>query len=312
VNVSRREFLKYCLASSAVLGLDPLDLGLLREALASPTGPSVIWLQGSSCTGCSVSLLNYIADAPPYTITEVLTDHINLIFHPTLMALAGEPAVAALRRVYDEGNFILVAEGGVPTAFNGHCCIVYSYEGKEITFQQAVQEHAARASQIISVGTCAAFGGIPAAGENPSGVVGVRAFTGRPTVNISGCPANPAWVVWAIVQLLLGRSITLDEVGRPVELYTRNHLNEAVPALIHDKCPRNLGGTNEAGDFGTDGQCLINLGCRGPFTRAHCENCWNGKLGQGHWCIGVNAPCHGCVEPNFPGPQSFYTPYTPT
>ena len=38
--------------------------------------------------------------------------------------------------------------------------------------------------------------------------------------------------------------------------------------LIHDNCPRNLGGYNQATDFGQDGRCLINLGCRGPATRA--------------------------------------------
>ena len=91
MNVSRRRFLEYCGISAAVLGLDPLRMGLLKEALANPAGPAVIWLHGSSCTGCSVSLLNRISDTAPHDIAEVLTSSINLIFHPTLMALAGDP-----------------------------------------------------------------------------------------------------------------------------------------------------------------------------------------------------------------------------
>lgn len=308
MHISRRRFLEYCGISSAVLGLDPLRMGLLQEALANPAGPAVVWLHGSSCTGCSVSLLNRISDNAPHNVAEVLTDNINLIFHPTLMALAGDPAVAALRQVYETGNYVLVLEGGVPTAFNGACCVVYSYRGEEVTFEQAVQEYSARAAAIVCVGTCASFGGIPASGTNPTGVVSVPKLTGRPTINISGCPANPDWVCWAIVQLILGNPVPLDEFGRPVALYQAQD-------TIHHSCPRNtvIPGNTEAASFADcDGKCLINLGCRGPFTTAKCQNCWNGKEDQGHWCIGVNSPCQGCVEPSFPGPNSFFEPYSPS
>ena len=54
-----------------------------------------------------------------------------------------------------------------------------------------------------------------------------------------------------------------------------------------------------ATQFGQDGRCLIGLGCRGPATKARCDKSWNGIPGQGTWCIGANAPCHGCAEPAF-------------
>lgn len=307
MSISRRKFLQYCGLSAAAIGLDPFRLGLLKEALAAPGGPAVIWLHGSSCTGCSVSLLNRISDAAPHDVGELLTGSIDLIFHPTLMALAGDAAVASLRSVYESGRYILVLEGGVPTAFKGACCVVYSFRGEEVTFQQAVEEYSSRASAIVCVGTCSSFGGIPASGTNPTGVVSVGKLTGRPTINIPGCPANPDWVCWAIVQLLTGAPVPLDEVGRPVALYKAQD-------TIHHTCPRNpvLAGNEEASSFADcDGKCLINLGCRGPFTTAKCHNCWNGKEGQGHWCIGANAPCQGCVEPTFPGP-SFFDPYIPS
>lgn len=328
--ITRRDFLKYCGFSATALALTSSKLGFLAEALANPAAPSVIWLHGSSCTGCSVSLLNRIADAagPAPTIKEVLTDAINLVYHATLMTPAGDPAVAELRRVYDSGNYVLVLEGGVPTAFGGGACVVYSLHGEETTYQQAVQEMSAKALAVVCVGTCASFGGIPASGSNPTGVVGVSQLTGRATINISGCPANPDWVVWAIVQLLTGTPVDLDEDGRPTALYTET-IHGVSKEFVHDKCPRNqyvnsnsIGEPLEAVDFSDcNGRCLINLGCRGPSTKARCDGCWNilappsnpspTDRWQKNWCIGVNAPCHGCVEKTFPGPESFYEPYTP-
>ena len=151
--ITRRDFLKYCGFSAAALALTSSKLGFLAEALANPTAPSVIWLHGSSCTGCSVSLLNRIADAtgPAPTIKEVLTDAINLVYHATLMTPSGDAAVSELRRVYDSGNYVLVLEGGVPTAFGGAPCIVYSLHGEETTYQRAVQEMSAKALAIVCV-----------------------------------------------------------------------------------------------------------------------------------------------------------------
>jgi len=215
---------------------------------------------------------------------------------------------------------VLVVEGAVPLAFGGRACIAYTYGGREVTFQEVVQSCAARAARIVSVGTCAAFGGIPAAGANPTQAVGVKTLTGRPVINVSGCPASPDWVVWTIVQLLLGRTIELDADSRPVALYGTTFQAAEAPHILHDKCPRNpaLHGTSLAQQFGEKGHCLERLGCRGPFTKARCEAAWNGIAGTepphlhaATWCIGVNAPCHGCVEKGFPGPQAFYEPYSP-
>ncbi|HWH70740.1 MAG TPA: hypothetical protein VNT26_15225, partial [Candidatus Sulfotelmatobacter sp.] len=216
MSITRRSFFRYCTLSAAALGLDVLKLRLLDEALANPSAPTVIWLIGSSCNGCSVSFLNRVSDKPgePADVADVLANAINLVFHPVIMGAAGATSVSALQQAYHKGNFILVLEGAVPTAFGGHACVVWNYGGKEVTYQQAVQELTARALKTVCVGTCASFGGIPASGSNPTGAMGARQFTGRPTINISGCPANPDWVVWAVVQLLLGNPVTLDADGR--------------------------------------------------------------------------------------------------
>jgi hydrogenase small subunit len=322
MSITRRSFFRYCTASAAALGLTSTKLGLLREALANPAAPSVVWVIGSACTGCSVSFLNRISDVPgqPADVADVVLNAINLVFHPTLMGAAGETSVAALKRATANGNFVLVLEGAVPTKFDGHPCVVWNYQGKEVTFQQAVQELTAKAMATVCVGTCASFGGIPASGSNPSGCMGVKQFTGRSTINISGCPANPDWVVWAIVQLLTGTPVTLDADGRPTALYSFG-FDGTTPEnpVVHLKCPRNPAlnpGNPLALSFGENGHCLQILGCRGPATKSRCNGQWNGIGGHtagqphpGHWCIGVNAPCHGCVEKTFPGPESFYEDY---
>jgi hydrogenase small subunit len=293
-NISRRDFMRYCGMGAAALGLTVTDLGLLEKALANPNGPSVIWLQGSGCTGCSESFLNRISTSSPTTAPSVLIDAINLVYHPTLMALPGQDAVAQAEAAYNKGGYILAVEGGVPTAFGGSACWAWTYNGVEVTFESAVRELANKASKILCVGTCAAWGGIPAAPPNPAGIKGVKALTGRKTINIPGCPTHPDWIVWAVAQLLLNYPVTLDSYGRPTQFFS---------ATVHDQCPRN--GTTKATAYGVDNACLMDLGCRGPDTMANCPSQkWNN---QANWCVDANAPCIGCTSPLFPGTNPFYT-----
>jgi hydrogenase small subunit len=117
--ITRRDFIKYCGVSAAALGLSSTDLLQMEELLANPNGPTVIWLQGSSCTGCSMSFLNRISTTAPLTAASVLTDSINLVYHPNLMSLAGQSAVDIAKQAYSKGGYVLAVEGGVPTAYGG-------------------------------------------------------------------------------------------------------------------------------------------------------------------------------------------------
>ena len=105
--------------------------------------------------------------------------------------------MAVLEAAPQRGGYILVVEGAIPLAFGGRACMAYHYHGRDVTFQEAVQEVARHAAHLVCVGTCAAFGGIPAAGSNPTQAISVNQLTGRPVINLSGCPAHPDWVVWA-------------------------------------------------------------------------------------------------------------------
>ena len=293
MRISRREFLKYCGISAAALGLSAADLVQLEEVLANPNAPTVLWLQGSACTGCSVSFLNRVSATAPKSAADILINSINLAYHPNIMSLAGDSAVAEAEKAYTAGGYVLVVEGGVPTALGGNTCWPWTYNDVEITFQQAVTDLSARAAAIICVGTCASWGGVSAAPPNPTSVVGVKAATGKATINVAGCPPHPDWVAWTIVQFLMGNTISLDSYGRPTTLFSRT---------VHSACPRRE--QDETNNFGIDGRCLKELGCRGPQTRANCPSIkWNNGA---NWCVDANSPCHGCTEPDFPGTRQFY------
>jgi len=283
MEISRRDFLKYAIASAATLVLSGTQFARIERILAGATSPPILWLSGAACTGCSVSLLNAVNP----TIDQVLLNTISLKYHSTLMAAAGDLAVTAARSTAQAGGHILVVEGAVTTASNGRYCYVWDENGQPVTIAEAVNSLAATASYIIAVGTCAAYGGIPAAYPYTS-ALGVGAFLRRPVVNLPGCPAHPDWIIGSLVQLLSGTIPALDSHGRPLVYYK--------PKVIHERCPRKE--AEEAGHFGQDGLCLEELGCKGPDTHADCDlRLWNNRQ---NWCIGVNGLCIGCTEPNFP------------
>ncbi|RPJ63985.1 MAG: twin-arginine translocation signal domain-containing protein, partial [Acidobacteria bacterium] len=65
MNTTRRDFLRYCGMSAAALGLTATVRLRVDEGCANPNAPTVRWLQGASCTGCSVSLLNCVSAERP-------------------------------------------------------------------------------------------------------------------------------------------------------------------------------------------------------------------------------------------------------
>jgi len=262
----------------------------------------VVWFQGASCTGCSVSVLN---SASP-KIQNVLVDevlpghHVSLRFHQTVMAGSGEMTLKVLEDAEQRlaGTYLLVVEGAVPTADGGVYGTVGERGEKEITIADQVEELGRKAAAVIALGTCAAFGGIPAAAPNPTGCMSVKDFFALrrvevPVINIPGCPPHPDWFVGTVASLLLAglpKAADLDAFLRPKTFYG---------PMIHEHCPRRA--YFDEGKFAkklSDPGCLLELGCKGPVTHADCSlRLWNGGT---NWCIGAGSPCFGCVEPGFP------------
>ena len=269
----------------------------------------LVWLAASGCTGCSISLLNSASPG----IKNILIDqvvpgvHINLRFHQTIMAGAGEQAIQVLEDTAREekGNYLLAVDGAIPTAADGVYCVMGERGGKPVSLEDRFVEMARDALAILAVGTCSSFGGIPAAAPNPTGcqpltkVLKAKGIN-KPLVNIPGCPPHPDWVVGTIVSILLNglpKSEDLDDNLRPLAFYGK---------LIHENCPRRayFDEGKFARNFSEPG-CLNELGCKGPITYSDCPlRKWNNGT---NWVIGAGAPCNGCTQPGFPDVMSpFY------
>lgn len=261
-----------------------------------------IWIAGASCSGCSVSFLNSVSP----TIKNVLVDavipgkHVNLRFHATIMAGQGEPALRVVKETMTQrpNEYLLLVEGSVQADEEGPFCTIGVLEGQHLTIKEAVAELAKDALAVISVGTCASFGGIPSGAPNPTGAISVRQLLedegiSKPIINVPGCPPHPDWLVGTIAALLLKGLPSPDELDvalRPKAFYGK---------LIHDNCPRRA--YFDAGQFARhpgEAGCLYELGCKGPVTYADCPlRLWNNGV---NWCVGAGSPCIGCVEPGFP------------
>jgi hydrogenase small subunit len=299
--VSRRGFLKALTGTAAGIGLsqmiNPALVSAMKKGLENHP---VLWIQGQGCTGCSVSLLNSVEPS----IAKVLLDIISLQYHPTIMASEGESALHNLYKIAEEykGKFSLVVEGAIPLAANGKYCIVGERDHREITMVEMTTEIGKMAGSVLAVGTCAAYGGIPAAKGNLTQATGVQDVFKKfnintPVVNIPGCPPHPDWIVGSIAHLLTKGIPELDSDGRPLLFFGEN---------IHENCPYLDYFDQEiySKTFTDKKGCRLEIGCKGPDTYADCfRRKWNSGL---NWCV-ENAVCIGCVEPGFPDSTSpFY------
>lgn len=316
MSLNRRDFVKLCTGTVAGIGISQMFHPAVHEALAGTlTGerPPVFWLQGQGCTGCSVTLLNSVHPS----IADILLKVISLEFHPTIMAWEGEQAFDHMRKIAEQakGKYFIVVEGAIPVAADGKYCIVAEAH-HHISMVDAMKEFAPNAAAVLAVGTCAAYGGIPAAAGSETGAQGVSQFFSEneiatPVVNIPGCPPHPDWIVGTLVLALdaikkhgleagLGEVVkVLDSDGRPSLFYGNN---------VHEQCPH-LNDFDEgvySTSFTDKKGCRYELGCKGPMAMCDCyERKWNGGV---NWCI-ENAVCIGCVEPDFPdGKSPFYEP----
>jgi hydrogenase small subunit len=260
-----------------------------------------VYIAGSACSGCSVSLINTINPSVQNLFVDPVIPgkHVSLRFHATVMAGQGEPVMRVLKDTAKEkpNEFILIIDGGIPTGEDGLFCTLGEIDGKEVTMKDMSAELARDALAVIAVGTCASFGGIPSGEPNPTKVLPVTEFLksqgiDKPIINVSGCPPHPAWIVGTIADILINGLPTgdkLDEVLRPKAFFGQ---------LIHDNCPRRA--YFDAGQFArhtSDEGCLYEIGCKGPYTYADCPTRqWNNGA---NWCIGAGAQCIGCVEPDF-------------
>lgn len=286
--MTRRNFLRFCTGVAASLGLSPAMGVQIANAASAARRPSVIWLSGQACTGCTESLLR--THHP--TLETLILDQISLEYNEALLAGSGHQAEAWKAQAIKEnwGKYVLVTDGAIPMKENGAYCKI---GGK--TILEHVQEAAKGAAAVIAMGSCAAWGGVPAAGINPTGALPVhKVIKDKPVVNIPGCPPNAYNFLATVLHFITFAKLPdLDEKNRPKFAYGR---------LIHENCERraHFDAGRFAMEFGDTGHrlgyCLYKIGCKGPETYANCPAVGFGDVGVGSWPVGTGHPCVGCTE----------------
>ncbi len=268
---------------------------------------NVLWLQSGGCGGCTLSLL--CAESPDL-LTTLDGAGIHFLWHPTLSEASGHEVLDLLSATA-EGRVRLDAlcvEGAMLRGPNGSGRF-HLMAGSGTPLIHWVQRLAAQARYTLAVGTCAAFGGITAGGNNPTDACGLqydgatpggllgasyRSSAGLPVINVAGCPTHPNWVTETLLALALDGldAADLDEHQRP---------RMAADHLVHHGCPRNefyeyKASARNPSELG----CLMeHLGCLGTQAHADCNTrLWNGEGS----CTRGGYACINCTAPEFEEP----------
>ena len=275
------------------------------------------WLAGMSCDGCTIAVAG--ATNPP--LEDLLNGTLPalpqlILHHPALAVEAGEEFVHHFYQA-ERGElsvpYVICYEGSIADeSIAGKVGGYWSALGAEnlgedrrrpIPTAEWLKRMAPGAAAVIAVGTCATWGGIPAAAGNPTNSMGVmdflgkdyRSTTGLPVINIPGCSPvgdNFTETVGMILLFLqgLGPLPEFDELGRPAWLFRDT---------VHNKCVR--AGFYEEGTFAEkygDRECLVEIGCWGPVVQ--CNIVSRGAINHMGGCMNTGGICIGCTMPGFP------------
>jgi hydrogenase small subunit len=273
---------------------------------------NVLWLSsGLGCDGDSIAL----TAARNPSLEDLLRGCLPgmppiILYSPVFAFETGEDFMRAWFAAA-EGRmnpFMLVLEGSVPNEElngEGHWAGlgVDSHSGQPILTNTWIDRLAPQAAAILALGTCAAYGGVPAMRNNPTGAMGLRDYLGWnwvsrlgiPIVNLPGCPAQPDNITETILRLVLqlagmGPALELDDQGRPAWIFART---------VHESCDR--AGMAEQGRFANahgEAGCLVKLGCSGPVVKCNVPvRGWVNGIGG---CPNVGGICMACTMPGFP------------
>lgn len=277
----------------------------------------VFWLAGMSCDGCSIATVG----ARNPSVEQLLNAELPglpkvVLHHPVLSVEAGERFIEPFSKAV-EGTlgapYVVVYEGSVAderiaASFGGYWSGMGVRPSEDGSMQpkptaEWLHELAQRATATIAIGTCATWGGVPAAAGNVTGSMSVMDHLGKdylsaiglPVINIPGCSPvgdNFTETVATVLMFLagVGPLPEFDELGRPAWLF-RN--------TVHRGCTR--AGYYEEGTFARsygDKECLVELGCWGPVVQ--CNIVSRGAIGHAGGCMETGGICIGCTMPGFP------------
>ena len=275
------------------------------------------WLAGMSCDGCSIAAVGAQSPSVEQLISGAIPGLPKVILHHPVLAVEAGEAFIAPYRMAREGKlgapYVVIYEGSVADEriaahHGGYWSAMGADHGSDgqtrpIPTAQWLHDLAPGAAAVLAIGTCATWGGIPAAVGNVTGSMGVMDFLGKdylsalglPVINVPGCSPvgdNFTETVATVLMFLagVGPLPAFDELGRPAWMFKNN---------VHQGCVR--GGFYEEGLFAKQygGQeCLVELGCWGPVVQ--CNMVSRGAIGSAGGCMNTGGICIGCTMPGFP------------
>ncbi|GAC1542783.1 MAG: hydrogenase small subunit [Acidimicrobiales bacterium] len=305
--------------------LDPHDplapIGL--RSRVNPTIPDVlhlgplekiylIWMVGASCDGCTVAVSGATHPRVEHLLRGTIPGLPRVeIVHTVLSVESGPEWVHNLfmaERGELDAPYVITWEGSVmdeSIAGEGYWMGLGEdpETGRQISSREWLDRLSPGAAAVLAIGTCATWGGIPAAKNNPTNAMGVMDYLGKdyrsafgvPVVNVPGCaPIGDNFLETAAAVLLFLNGLAplpeFDSLGRPAWLFGET---------VHRHCPR--AGYYEEGVFAKefgDKECLVELGCWGPVVQ--CNIAERGNLDGRGGCMNMGGICIGCTMPGFP------------
>jgi len=268
---------------------------------------NILWLQSGGCGGCTLS---WLGSARGSLFRLLQDEHLDLLWHPSISETGVDEARELITACADGRQTvdILCLEGALLRGPHGTGGF-HRFGGGAQSMLDWIQQIARHARHVVAIGSCSSFGGITAAGINPTdacglqydgevsgGVLGPNFRDGSdlPVVNVSGCPPHPDWITETLVMLAHGRlkAADLDDYGRP---------RFFADQLVHHGCPRNEYYEFKASaEKPSDQGCLMeHLGCKGTQAHADCnQRLWNGEGS----CLRGGFACIRCTDPGFEEP----------
>ncbi|WP_428737221.1 hydrogenase [Sulfurimonas sp.] len=246
---------------------------------------TVVWLSAISCNGNAHSFLNY-------PNLQQFLENFEFTYHPVL-----ESSYTLKDLVCEDVPCdILIIEGAIATEF----------ERFNTSIKTLINKYAKVAQKVVTVGTCATFGGLFA--QSQKNATGLHFKKAEPinyyssffhkTISLPGCPIQPEVLATALYSIKNSFSLHLDQYLRPKEFYG---------FTVHNGCVRNEYFEYKVDNYtygSLEGCMYYDHGCQAPYTHNSCNKIlWNevnSKTREGH-------PCVGCSEPTFPKMNLFAT-----
>jgi hydrogenase small subunit len=283
----------------------------------------LIWMVGGSCDGCTVAVSGATHPRVEHLLSGIIPGLPRVELIHTVVSVEVGPEWTHNLFMAERGEldapYIICWEGSImdeSIAGEGYWMGLGEdpQTGRQITSLEWLDRLSPGAAAVVAVGTCATWGGIPAAKGNVTNSMGCMDYLGKdyrssfgvPVVNVPGCSpiGDNVLETAAAVCLFLNGLAPLpefDELGRPAWLFGET---------VHRHCPR--AGYYEEGVFAReygDKECLVELGCWGPVVQ--CNIAERGIVDGHGGCMQMGGICIGCTMPGFPDKFSPITEIAP-